>query len=77
MEEITVTIQVENIGVEVTGVKGARCLELTQALEGLLGKISNRLLKDDFYGQIEVNHSTALKHFKGISPKNGKIPDRY
>jgi hypothetical protein len=42
--------------------KGARCLELTQAIETLLGEISRRNLKNDFYGQIEVKGGVCLKH---------------
>jgi hypothetical protein len=61
MEELIVTIKEGDIQVEVEGVKGARCLELTQALETLLGKINRRDLKNDFYGQIEVNGGVCLK----------------
>ena len=62
MEELIVTIKDGDIQVEVEGVKGARCLELTQALETLLGKINRRDLKNDFYGQIEVKGGVCLKH---------------
>ncbi|MDI6754676.1 MAG: DUF2997 domain-containing protein [Thermodesulfobacteriota bacterium] len=47
---------------EVEGVKGAHCLDLTQAIETLLGEINGRQLKDDFYGQIEVKVGISLKH---------------
>ena len=62
MEEIMVTIQEGNVKVEVEGVKGVRCLELTQAIEKLLGENISRHLKDDFYGQIEVKRGISLKH---------------
>ena len=62
MEELIITIKEGNIQVEVEGVKGARCLELTQALETLLGKINRRDLKNDFYGQIEVKRGISLKN---------------
>jgi hypothetical protein len=59
---LIVTIKDGSIQVEVAGVKGARCLELTQAIETLLGEINGRRLKDDFYSQIAVRHGIALKH---------------
>ncbi|MDH4220682.1 MAG: DUF2997 domain-containing protein [Candidatus Aminicenantes bacterium] len=62
MEEIIVTIQGGDVKVEVEGIKGARCLELTQAIEILLGEINGRQLKDDFYGQIEVKRRIYLKN---------------
>ena len=62
MEELIVTIKEGDIQVEVEGVKGAHCLELTQALETLLGEINGRQLKDDFYGQIEVKRGISLKN---------------
>ena len=62
MEELIVTIKDGNIQVEVEGAKGARCLELTQAIETLLGKINRRDLKNDFYRQIEVKGGVGLKH---------------
>jgi hypothetical protein len=61
MEELIVTIKDGDIEVEVEGIKGAHCLELTQALETLLGKINRRDLKNDFYGQIEVKGGVCLK----------------
>jgi len=62
MEEIIVIIQGGDVKVEVEGIKGARCLELTQAIEILLGEINGRQLKDDFYGQIEVKRRIYLKN---------------
>jgi hypothetical protein len=34
---------------EVEGVKGVRCIELTRAVEQLLGKAVSQVLKKDFY----------------------------
>lgn len=62
MEELIITIKEGDIQVEVEGVKGARCLELTQAIETLLGEINGRRLKNNFYGQIEVKRGVCLKH---------------
>ena len=62
MEELIVTIKDGSIQVEVAGVKGARCLELTQAIETLLGEINGRQLKDDFYSQIAIKPGISLKH---------------
>ena len=62
MEEVIVTIKDGDIQVEVAGVKGAHCLELTQAIETLLGEINGRQLKDDFYSQIAVKPGISLKH---------------
>ncbi len=59
MEELIVTIKDGNIQVEVEGVKGARCLELTQGIETLLGEISRRELKNDFYGQAKLKQTLA------------------
>lgn len=61
MEELIITIKEGDIQVEVEGVKGARCLELTQAIETLLGKINRRDLKNDFYGQAELKQ-IGMKH---------------
>ena len=61
MEELIVTIQEGDIQVEVQGVKGARCLELTQAIENLLGKISRREFKNDFYGQAKLKQKISIE----------------
>ena len=57
MEELIVTIQEGDVKVEVEGVKGSRCLELTQAIEILLGETSSRQLKDDFYGEARMKQT--------------------
>jgi hypothetical protein len=60
MEELIVTIQEGDIQVEVQGVKGARCLELTQAIEALLGKTSSRTIKEEFYGKVSFTQKICL-----------------
>ena len=57
MEELIITIQKGEVEVEVEGVKGARCLELTQAMESLLGKIGSRRLENEFYGQAKLKQT--------------------
>jgi len=42
MEEIIFTIQEGEIKVEVSGVKGARCLQMTKVIEALIGKVEGR-----------------------------------
>jgi hypothetical protein len=44
-------------------VKGSRCLELIRAIEILVGEISSRQLKEDFYGQAKVKQSTTLREW--------------
>jgi len=55
------SLQGGDIKVEVEGVKGARCLELTQAIETLLGEIKSRQLKNDFSEQAKLKQTIALK----------------
>jgi hypothetical protein len=66
MEELIVTIQEGEVQVEVQGVRGVRCLELTQAIESLLGKISSRKLKNDFYGQAKLKHKIAIRNIQKL-----------
>ena len=49
MEQLTVTIENGKVEMEVEGVKGVRCIELTRAVEQLLGKAVSQVLKKDFY----------------------------
>jgi hypothetical protein len=62
MEELIVTIKDGDIQVEVEGVKGPRCLELTQAIESLLGEKISRQLKDGFYSQVNLKPTIVLKN---------------
>jgi hypothetical protein len=66
MEELVVTIQEGDVKVEVEGVKGSRCLELTQAIEILLGETIGRQLKDNFYGQAKLKQGLDIKHIPKI-----------
>ena len=49
MEQLTITIKGGTVEVEVNGVKGSRCLQLTQAIEELIGQIDSRSLKKELY----------------------------
>ena len=54
MEEIKVTIDGEgNVKVTVFGVKGAKCLELTEELEALLGGDVEREFTSEYYAESE------------------------
>ena len=62
MEELIITIKEGDIQVEVDGVKGTRCLELTQAIEKLLGEKISRQLKNGFYSQVKLKPTIVLKN---------------
>ena len=64
MEQIIITIKDGSINVEVEGVKGARCVELTQAIEKLIGKVGDRCFKNDFYRSTKIEQSIHLGEFK-------------
>lgn len=68
MEQLIVTIRNGKVEIEVKGAKGIRCLQLTQAIENLLGKVDDRLLKRDFYSSTKIEQSTHLKHFNIEKP---------
>ena len=53
MEQITIAIKNGMVEMEVEGVKGMRCVELTQGIEQLLGKSDTRVLKQGFYGNTQ------------------------
>ena len=55
MEEIKVTIDAEgNVKVTVFGVKGNKCLELTEELEALLGGDVQREFTSEYYAESET-----------------------
>ena len=55
MEELKVTIDGEgNVKVTVFGVKGAKCLELTEELEQLLGGDVEREFTSEYYAESET-----------------------
>ena len=59
-----VTIKDGSVGVEIEGVKGSRCVGLSQAIEKLIGKVDNRFFKGDFYRGTKIEHTIYLKQFK-------------
>lgn len=61
MEQLVVTIRDGKVVVEVEGVKGNQCLELTQAIEKLIGEVDNRLIKKDLYDYIKTKQTIFLK----------------
>jgi hypothetical protein len=63
MEQMTITIKDGSIKVEVEGVKGIRCVELTQSIEKLIGEVESRLLKKDFYINTKIKQNLYLKQF--------------
>ena len=70
MEQITVTIKNGKVEMEVEGVKGVRCIELTQGIEQLIGKAVSQVLKEDFYRTAEIKqkikiNSQPLQQIKG------------
>jgi hypothetical protein len=62
MEQLIVTIKSGKVEIEVKGAKGMRCLQLTQAIENLLGKVDARSLKRDFYSSTKIEQINNLKH---------------
>ena len=63
MEQMVITIKDGSIKVEVEGVKGIRCVELTQSIEKLIGEVESRLLKKDFYINTKIKQNLYLKQF--------------
>jgi len=61
MEQMVVTIKDGKVVIEVEGAKGARCLQLTQAIEKLIGEVDNRHLNNDFYKDMKIEQSICLK----------------
>ena len=64
MEQMIVTIKNGSVEIEIEGARGARCVELTQAIEKLIGKVGDRFLKNDFYGSPKIESSTHIKQSK-------------
>ena len=55
MPEIEIVVSLDGtVTVEVKGVKGSGCTELTRALEEALGEVESRSCKVEFYEQAEV-----------------------
>lgn len=55
-----VTIKDGSVGVEIEGVKGTHCLQLTQAIEALIGTVDTKNYKKEFYSNIENKQDVNL-----------------
>ena len=62
MERIMVTIKDGKVEIEVEGVKGVRCAELTRGIEQLLGNNGARVLKQDYFRPNEVRQKIGVKN---------------
>jgi hypothetical protein len=60
LEQLTVTIKNGKVEMDVEGVKGARCIGLTRAVEQLLGKAVSRVLKKDFYRTAAIKQKITI-----------------
>ena len=69
MEEIVFTIKDGKIEMEVAGVRGTRCLELTRAIEQMLGMVESRFLKQDYYRPAEIRPTVDIGHAFFSLPK--------
>ena len=63
MEQLNITIKGGIVEVEVDGVKGSRCLQLTQAIEKLIGQIDSRSLKKELYIAHTVGRNICIERF--------------
>ena len=68
MEQLNITIKGGTVEVEVDGVKGSRCLQLTQAIEELIGQIDSRSLKKDLYSTHKLSRNVCVEPTRGLSP---------
>jgi hypothetical protein len=62
VKQITVTIKNGKVEMEVGGVKGGRCVELTEAVERMLGRVDSRVLKQDYYRPAEIRQKIDIEH---------------
>ncbi len=61
MQEVTVVILPSGeVKIEVNGVKGGGCLELTEQLEKALGTVSAREMTPEAHQQVEVQQDTHV-----------------
>ena len=63
MEQMIITIMNGNVELKVEGVKGIRCVEMTQAIEKLIGEVESQLFKKDFYINTKMKQNLYLKQF--------------
>lgn len=68
MEQLIITIKNGKVEIEVEGAKGMRCLQLTQAIEKLIGEVDDRFLKNDFYRSLKTEQSIHIKRFENENP---------
>ena len=61
MEQMIVNIKNGSVEIEIEGARGARCVELTQAIEKLIGEVETRFLKQEFYQNTKVNQDVSVK----------------
>lgn len=62
MKEMVVDIDKDgNIVIEVNGVKGSECLNVTKELEEKLGEVTKRDKKPDFYARIKGKTNQRIK----------------
>jgi hypothetical protein len=62
MEQMIVTVKDGKIQIEIEGVRGTRCLELTQAIEQLIGEVETRSLRHEFYYNTKVKQNTLIQN---------------
>ena len=62
MEQMVVTIKDERVKLEIEAAKGTHCVELTQAIEKLIGDTDQRLFKNDFYQAAVTAQCSTLNH---------------
>jgi len=63
MEQLIITIKNGKVEIEVEGAKGMQCLQLTQAIENLLGIVNTHLLKNDFHKSTKIENLTKIHKF--------------
>ncbi|NIO04495.1 MAG: DUF2997 domain-containing protein [Proteobacteria bacterium] len=62
MEEIIVNIKNGKVQIEVQGVHGLRCLDVTHGLEEVLGKVEQRSLKPLLHGDSTTQIVVSTGH---------------
>ncbi len=62
MEQMIVKIKDGKIQIEIGGVRGTRCLDLTQAIEQLIGEVETRSLRHEFYYNTRVKQNILIQN---------------
>lgn len=61
IETITYTISAEGkVSIDVSGVSGGKCKELTKAIEEKLGEVDNVEFKSEYYQQSTENEANTV-----------------